>query len=104
RVAAGPGTGVAAPAVPAPAPPASFAPGRADLWRLALVLWRRRPLTGVGSDNFRWLYGEAAGRSTWDTRVFANNALLEAAATTGPVGRMALAGTLAAPLWRPRAA
>jgi O-antigen ligase len=78
------------------APPPDWQPGRAELWRLALALWRRQPLTGVGSDNFRWLYGEAAGRTSWDTRVFANSALLEAAATTGLLGLVALAGTLAA--------
>jgi hypothetical protein len=71
-------------------------PGRGELWRLALVLWWQRPLTGVGSDNFRWLYGPAAGRPFWDTRVFANNALLEAAATTGAFGVVALAATLIA--------
>jgi hypothetical protein len=81
---------------PMPAPPPQWHPGRAELWRLAFVLWRRRPLTGVGSDNFRWLYGEAAGQPAWDTRVFANNALIEAAATTGALGLVALAGTLAA--------
>ena len=85
----------AAPAAPAPA----WQPGRAELWRLALALWRRQPLTGVGSDNFRWLYGEAAGQPASDTRVFANNALLEAAATTGLLGLVALAGTLAATFW-----
>ena len=79
-----------------PAAPPEWHPGRAELWRLALALWRRRPVTGVGSDNFRWLYGEAAGRPSWDTRVFANNVLLEAAATTGVVGLAALAGTLVA--------
>jgi O-antigen ligase len=89
------GAGVPVPA-PAPVAPAAFSPGRAELWRLALVLWRRRPLTGVGSDNFRWLYGEAAGQASWDTRVFSNNALLEAAATTGLVGLGALVGTLVA--------
>ena len=101
RVAEAPATAALAPPAPAApaAPPAVWQPGRAELWRLAVVLWRRRPLTGVGSDNFRWLYGEAAGRPAWDTRVFANNALLEAAATTGLVGLVALAGTLAATLW-----
>ena len=86
------GAGVPVP----PAAPPAFSPGRAELWRLALVLWRSRPLTGVGSDNYRWLYGPAAGQASWDTRVFANNALLEAAATTGLVGLAALLGTLAA--------
>jgi hypothetical protein len=79
-----------------PAAPPEWHPGRAELWRLALALWRRRPVTGVGSDNFRWLYGEAAGQPSWDTRVFANNVLLEAAATTGVLGLVALAGTLVA--------
>jgi O-antigen ligase len=83
---------------PIPAAPRGWHPERAELWRLALVLWRQRPLTGVGSDNFRWLHGPAAGQPVWDTRVFANNALLEAAATTGIVGLLALAGTLAATL------
>jgi hypothetical protein len=81
---------------PVPAAARGWHPGRGELWRLALLLWRQRPLTGVGSDNFRWLHGPAAGQAVWDTRVFANNALLEAAATTGIVGLLALAGTLAA--------
>src|SRR6185436_1202358 len=87
----------AAPVVPPrpiPAARQGWNPGRGELWRLALALWRQRPLTGVGSDNFRWLYGRAAGQPFWDTRVFANNALLEAGATTGLLGAVALAGTL----------
>jgi len=87
---------VVAPDNPIPAAPRGWAPGRAELWRLAFQLWRQRPLTGVGSDNFRWLHGPAAGQPFWDTRVFANNALLEAAATTGIPGVVALAGTLVA--------
>jgi O-antigen ligase len=50
----------------------------------------------VGPDNFRRLYGSAAGHPSWDTRVFANNTLLEAAATTGALGLLALGGTLIA--------
>lgn len=69
-------------------------PGRAELWRLALGMWRERPLLGVGADNFRWLYGPRAGHAFWDTRVFANNLYLEAAATTGTLGLLALLATL----------
>jgi hypothetical protein len=69
-------------------------PSRWELWRLALVLWRERPLLGFGPDSYRRLYGERAGRSSWDTRVFANNTLLEALATTGILGASALAATL----------
>jgi hypothetical protein len=89
------------PAGAGPAPPVSsvaadvgWQPGRGELWRLALALWRERPLLGVGPDNFRWLYGPRAGRSVWDTRVFANNLYLEAAADTGTLGLLAICGTL----------
>lgn len=75
-------------------PPLAWRPGRGVLWRLALGMWRDRPWTGVGSDNFRWLHGPRAGRTFWDSRVFANNTLLEAGATTGTLGFLSLAGTL----------
>lgn len=91
----------ATPAEPSAAPPAStvaadvgWQPGRWELWRLALAMWKARPLVGVGADNFRWLYGPYAGRSVWDTRVFANNLYLEAAADSGLLGLVAIVGVL----------
>ena len=86
-----------------PVPEVGWRPGRAELWRLALGMLRERPWTGVGPDNFRKLHGPRAGQAFWDARVYANNTLLEAAATTGLPGALALAGTLAAMLvgsWR----
>jgi O-antigen ligase len=80
--------------------PLVWQPHRAELWRLALLLWRQRPLLGVGPDNYRRRYGPAAGRSFWDDRVYANNTLLEAAATTGTLGAAALAAALGLTLWR----
>lgn len=85
-----------APVLPSAAADLGWQPGRWELWRLAIAMWRERPLLGVGADNFRWLYGPRAGRSIWDTRVFANNLYLEAAATTGALGLFAVCGTLAA--------
>jgi O-antigen ligase len=90
-------------AAPAPeeAPPGAalaWRPSRWELWSLALGMWRERPLTGVGSDNFRRLYGPRAGQPYWDARVYANNTLLEAAATTGSLGALALGGSLLASL------
>lgn len=81
-------------------PPASLGwrPSRAELWRIALKMWRTHPVWGLGPDNFRWLYGRYAEEPFWDTRVFANNTLLEAAATTGSLGLVALALTLTAAL------
>lgn len=97
------GRGASAANAPPIAPPvASLAwrPSRAELWRVALQLWRERPLTGVGPDNFRWLHGPRAGQPFWDTRVYANNTLLEAAATSGSLGLLALGGCLVASMAR----
>lgn len=103
-------------AEPAPPPMArtplgepGWRPERRELWRLALAMWREHPLLGAGPDNFRWLHGRYAGQAFWDTRVFANNTLLEVAATTGGLGVMAIAFTYAAGLgagyrWLRRAA
>jgi hypothetical protein len=71
-------------------------PSRRELWMAALAMWRDRPWTGVGPDNFRRLYGRYAGRTFWDERVSANNLVLETGATTGLLGVLALTGTLGA--------
>lgn len=91
----GPPEGTAPPATEAPETELGWRPRRRELWRIAREMWRAHPVLGVGPDNFRWLYGEYAGRAFWDARVFANNTLLEAAATTGSLGALALALTLA---------
>ena len=78
-----------------PRAPLAWQPGRPELWRLAVAMWRDHPWTGVGGDNFRRLYGPYAGHSFWDQRVTANNLYLEAAATTGLLGLGALLATLA---------
>jgi O-antigen ligase len=59
-------------------------------------MWRDRPWTGVGPDNFRRLYGRYARRAFWDDRVTANNLFLEIAAGTGVLGLLSFAGMLAA--------
>lgn len=98
-VAVGASEAPAAAALPQVAPAVGWQPGRVELWRLALGMWRERPLVGVGPDNFRWLYGPRAGRAFWDTRVFANNLYLEAAATTGTLGLLAMVATLGTALY-----
>ena len=64
----------------------SWRPGRAELWAVALSLFRAHPLLGVGPDNFRWLYGPVSGHAVWDTRVFSNSLYLELLATVGLAG------------------
>jgi hypothetical protein len=87
-------------------PAAAWQRGRAALWRAAAAMWRDHPITGVGPDNFRWAHAAYAGRPRgWqhETLIAANNMFLEAAATTGTLGLIALLGTFAATLraaWR----
>lgn len=64
---------------------------RWEMWRIALAMWRDRPVTGVGPDNFRRLdarYGRWMARG--NVPLGAHNAFLEAAATTGTLGLLAL--------------
>ena len=73
------------PLVETPAPP------RLTLWRIALRMARNRPLLGQGPDNFRWVYGDFAELSTWDTGVHANSLYFELLADTGLPGLFAFA-------------
>jgi hypothetical protein len=69
----------------ATSPPRSVAPppGRLTQWRIALRMARNRPVLGVGPDNFRWVYGDFAGLTTWDTGGHANSLYFEWLADTG---------------------
>jgi hypothetical protein len=66
-------------------------PGRFVLWKAAVDLFRSRPLLGVGPDNYRLLYGDRAGLTTFDRRVHANNMYLEILVGGGIVGGAAFA-------------
>ena len=81
--------------VPGDAPPAISTPppevlgpppDRLSQWRIALRMARNRPLLGVGPDNFRWVYGDFAGLTRWDTGSHANSVYFEWLADTGVVG------------------
>jgi hypothetical protein len=70
-------------------PPPSLVPpppSRLMQWRIALRMARNRPLLGVGPDNFRWVYGNFAGLTTWDTGGHANSLYFEWLADTGLPG------------------
>jgi hypothetical protein len=66
-------------------------PSRLVLWRTALRMARHLPVLGVGPDNFRWVYGDYAQVTGWDTGVHANNLYLEWLADTGVLGLCAFA-------------
>jgi hypothetical protein len=93
----------AAAVAPSVSPPSltglAWRPGRGELWSLALGMWRAHPWLGVGPDRFRRLYGPWAGQAIWDDRVYANDLLLEVAATSGTIAAMLLVSSLGAGLW-----
>jgi hypothetical protein len=70
-------------------------PPRPQLWRAAVLLWRRHPILGVGPDNFRRLYPEvvrtASGQAYTDDRLHANSLYFETLADLGLAGVAVLA-------------
>jgi hypothetical protein len=66
-------------------------PGRTVLWTAAIRLLLAHPLLGVGPDNYRLLYGDAAGLQHPDTRVHSNNMYLEVLVGSGLLGGIAFA-------------
>jgi O-antigen ligase len=79
----GPATGPAAASSLRPLPAAAVRPGRLALWRAALGMFAAHPLTGVGPDNYRLVYGSYSGRANADPRVHSNNMYLEMLAGGG---------------------
>jgi hypothetical protein len=74
----------------APPPPA-----RSALWRAAVILWRERPVLGIGPDNFRRRYQAVlspapTGQPYTDTRLHANSLYFETLADLGLAGIVAL--------------
>lgn len=69
--------------------------GRLELWRIAVAMWRDRPLLGAGPDNFRRLHPRYGGwLGAGNVPMSAHNQFLETAATTGALGLLALVGTM----------
>jgi hypothetical protein len=91
------------PASPASISPQPAPPGRAELWRVALALWRERPLLGIGPDVFRHVYGPRLGIAPFDDRIHTNSLYLELLTGAGVVGLGAflwLAGAALIEGWR----
>ena len=88
--------GVAPPETHELPPPTFIPPTRLACWRAALLLWRQRPLLGVGPDNFRRRYPEVLPRSPSgepyaDQRIHANSLYFETLSDLGLVGVASLA-------------
>jgi hypothetical protein len=74
--------------------------GRGQLWKIALDMFRSHPLTGVGPDGFRNLYGKYAGETQWNKNIYTNNTYLEMFTNLGLVGGLAFLWLGGLALWR----
>jgi hypothetical protein len=72
-------------------PQKAVRPRRGVLWRAAARMVAAHPLTGVGPDNYRLLYGEYAGLANADPRTHSNNMYLEVLVGGGFAGGLAFA-------------
>ncbi len=73
---------------------------RTKLWRVAWKMFLAHPITGVGPDGFRNLYGEYAGVTDWNRNIFTNNTYIEMFTNLGIVGGAAFLWLAGLALWR----
>ena len=67
---------------------------RSDLWRAAVRLTADNPLFGVGTGNYRLLYGDELGLERFPTGSHAHSLYLESAASSGLTAALALIAVL----------
>lgn len=63
--------------------------GRGQLWKVAFEMFKDHPITGVGPDGFRNLYGEYAGVTQWNKNIYTNNTYIEMFTNLGILGGLA---------------
>jgi O-antigen ligase len=73
---------------------------RGELWRAAFAMFRDHPITGVGPDGFRNLYGKYAGKEKWNKNIYTNNMYIEMFANLGLLGGLAFTWLSGLALWR----
>lgn len=73
---------------------------RGELWSAAFAMFRNHPITGVGPDGFRNLYGKYAGKDNWNKNIYTNNMYIEMFTNLGIVGGSAFLWLVGLALWR----
>jgi hypothetical protein len=73
---------------------------RSELWRVAWAMFRTHPITGVGPDGFRNLYGEYAGVAQWNKNIYTNNTYIEMFTNLGLLGGLAFLWLGVLALWQ----
>src|SRR5262249_35539576 len=74
--------------------------GREQLWKVAVQMFLKHPIVGVGPDGFRNLYGEYAGVSQWNKNIYTNNTYLEMFTDLGLLGGVAFLWLACLAIWK----
>jgi len=72
---------------------------RSKLWSAAFAMFRAHPITGVGPDGFRNLYGKYAGVTQWSKNIYTNNTYIEMFTNLGLVGGLAFLLIVGLAVW-----
>jgi hypothetical protein len=72
---------------------------RTQLWKVAWAMFVAHPVTGVGPDGFRNLYGEYAGVTQWNKNIYTNNTYIEMFTNLGTLGGLAFLWLGGLALW-----
>jgi hypothetical protein len=72
---------------------------RFQLWRVAFKMFQAHPITGVGPDGFRNLYGTYAGVTDWNRNIYTNNTYVEMFTNLGILGGLAFLWLGGLALW-----
>ncbi len=73
---------------------------RSKLWSAAFAMFRDHPITGVGPDGFRNLYGKYAGVTQWSKNIYTNNTYIEMFTNLGLIGGLAFLLIAGLAVWR----
>ncbi|MEO6456973.1 MAG: O-antigen ligase family protein [Chloroflexia bacterium] len=73
---------------------------RTKLWSAAFAMFRDHPITGVGPDGFRNLYGKYAGVTQWSKNIYTNNTYIEMFTNLGLIGGLAFLLIVGLAIWR----
>jgi hypothetical protein len=73
---------------------------RMQLWSVAWKMFQANPITGVGPDGFRNLYGQYAGTTVWNRNIYTNSTYVELFTNLGLLGGSLFLWLVGTALWR----
>jgi hypothetical protein len=73
---------------------------RTKLWSVAFAMFQAHPITGVGPDGFRNLYGKYANVTNWNTNIYTNNTYIEMFTNLGLLGGLSFLWLALLSMWK----